>query len=234
MRHQTIPTDRTLCNRAEIVEEIIDNLRPWTRPESEVEANIQQAIESLQKRFRSTAPRASRSAIKKWAQEAGAAFAEAEESLRRVPPSVALFEEPPPPFEQMSPLAPSSEEAFRNELKRLRIVFERLARYPGGSHPNFDHAKWECGRCAFELVRNLSQRTPTGTTEGPFRTIASLLFQAISGKRQDLKRACDGVVGAEKKARERWTKAGWIQVAGGKWLPPPSGWPDGKDAPLPF
>jgi hypothetical protein len=42
----TIPIKAKPRDRDEIVEEIMVNLRPWTRPESEVEADIQQAIKS--------------------------------------------------------------------------------------------------------------------------------------------------------------------------------------------
>jgi hypothetical protein len=41
-------------------------------------------------------------------------------------------------------------------------------------------------------MENLSRRTITGTKDSAFRAIASLLYEAISGKRDaDLKRACD-------------------------------------------
>lgn len=37
MTHQTIPMDSTSCDRAEIVEEIMNNLHPLTRRKTEVE-----------------------------------------------------------------------------------------------------------------------------------------------------------------------------------------------------
>jgi hypothetical protein len=59
-------------------------------------------------------------------------------------------------------------ESFRAELKRMREV------------------------CSRALMENLSRRTITGTKDSAFRAIASLLYEAVTGKRDaDLKRACD-------------------------------------------
>jgi hypothetical protein len=45
------------------------------------------------------------------------------------------------------------------------------------------------------LMQGLSERKITGTEGGRFRTIANLLYEAISGLPDaDLKRACDSVL----------------------------------------
>src|SRR5260370_11983819 len=131
MRHQTIPIDRTSCDLAEIVEEIMDNLRPWTCPEPEVEAGIQQAIESLKTQIPDEERFSDQSGIRKSAQDIGAAIAkveaaiaEMEESLRRIHPAVQvfLFDMWPPP----DPSHKTTSDFYQNELRQQRISCERL------------------------------------------------------------------------------------------------------------
>src|SRR5437867_762414 len=81
MTHQTIPMVGTACDRAEIVEEIINNLHPLTRRKSEVEAGIQQAIDLIKRQVPSEAFLRDRNAIKNSAEEVGDAIAELERSL---------------------------------------------------------------------------------------------------------------------------------------------------------
>jgi len=189
MRHQTVPADTTSCDRAEIVEEIMNNLRPWTRSESEAEADIREAIKSLRK-LNSPIYDFNRSAIKKSAQEFGAALAEVDKSMQRIHPMVlrALFQCMGAP----GTTAPFVH--FLDELKRMRIESEQIARDPFGAHPNFDLVKNSCARSALGLMHKFSRRAPASTAESPFRTIYSLLYQAVSGKCLDLKRACDRVI----------------------------------------
>jgi hypothetical protein len=251
MRHQTIPMEGTSYDHVEIVEEIMDNLRPWTRPESDVEAGVQQAIKSIKEQVSREASLYNRSAIKSSAEEVGEAIADLEKSLQRIHPIVksALFpwepreEMPPEPWGSPNPRPPNPEPpdpwgAWVDELKQRRMECEQLARNPRGYHPNFGYAQRGCARHAFALMREFSKQAPTGTADGPFRTITSLLYQAVSEKRQDMKKACDLVLQADRKEQERrrlgeiaWAKAGFIKVDGG-WLPPPDGWPD-DDVPPP-
>lgn len=191
MTHQTVHTDITSCDRAEIAEEIMDNLRPWMRPESEVEADIQEAIKSLRK-LNSPIYDFNRSAIKKSAQE----------FVPRLPKLINHGDASIPwccACYSRGMSLPGTNKApfnhFLDELERMRIECERLARDPFvGVHPNFDLVKNSCARSALGLMRKFSQQAPTGTSEGPFRTISSLLYQAVSGERLDLKRACDAVL----------------------------------------
>jgi hypothetical protein len=212
MKHPTIPADRPSRDCAEIVEEIMDNLRPWTRPESEVQAGIQRAIEGLHELNPLEKNLFDQSAIKQSAKDFGAAIAEVENSLRRIHPTVAwrLFGTPPDLlFDQI--YERSVEDItrdhidrivhFHDELRRLRIECEELVRSPGGFHPNKDVAKGNAAWCALQLMRDFSKNTPSGTAEGPFRAISSLIYEAMSGNREaDLKRACDEV--------RRWERFG--------------------------
>jgi hypothetical protein len=81
---------------------------------------------------------------------------------------------------------------FGDELKRMREVCA-LAVHPGfGHHPNYDPLKRLCAMWAQGIMAALSRKKITGTKDNAFRAIASLLYEAISGKRDiDLKRACD-------------------------------------------
>jgi hypothetical protein len=83
-------------------------------------------------------------------------------------------------------------ESFRAELKRMREVCSRAINNGLGYHPNYDPTKRFCAQFARGLMENLSRRTITGTKDSAFRAIASLLYEAVTGKRDaDLKRACD-------------------------------------------
>jgi hypothetical protein len=83
-------------------------------------------------------------------------------------------------------------DSFATELKRLRKVCARATNPGFGYDSNYDRVKHFCAGFAQSLVRGLSGRPITGTQDGPFRAIASLLYEAASGQRNvDLKRACD-------------------------------------------
>jgi hypothetical protein len=151
--------DMTSDGRAEIVEEIMDNLRPWTRPESEVQAVIHQIIELLQSLIPAEASLFDRRAIKNSAQEFQAAIAEVERLLHDdmhggvrwllfadPPPSDDSFlwwilGEPPIPnesyvhrlrtgFHKHFALYVQRLRDFHDELRRLRIKSEQLVRSP--------------------------------------------------------------------------------------------------------
>jgi hypothetical protein len=60
--------------------------------------------------------------------------------------------------------------------------------------PAKDQIKDWCALTAWSLVWTLSDSEPTSTDNSPFRVIAGLLYQAITGKPdKDLRRACDTV-----------------------------------------
>jgi hypothetical protein len=82
--------------------------------------------------------------------------------------------------------------SFSNELNRLREVCARAINPGYGYDSNYDRIKHFCAAFAKGLVCALFRRPITGTMDGPFRAIASLLYEAVSGRRHaDLKRACD-------------------------------------------
>jgi hypothetical protein len=206
MRDQTIPTDVTSYDRAEIVEEIMDNLRPLTRRESEVQAGIQRALDALHELNPLEESLFDRSTIKQSAKDFEAAIAEVENSLRRVHPTVAwrLFGTQPDllfdqiyerPVEEITQAHIDRMVHFHDELTRLRIKCEELVHSPSGFHPNKDIAKGMPRGVPFSLCATSRRTPPNGTAEAPFRAISSLIYQALSENCEaDLKRACDEVI----------------------------------------
>jgi hypothetical protein len=205
---------------AKIVEEIVEHLRPWRRREAEVEADIHHEIGILRKFIPLQARLFDRSAIKKSALEFGAAIAEVEKCHIHGWVIWRLFGEPPPelhwdegedvyfyrdkrPFDEIEQAYFDRVAHFQNELKRLRVECEKMARNPGGAHSNADWGKSTCAKVAHMLILHLSKEKPTGSEDRPFRAIAGLLYQAISGEKADLERACDKVLALERGPRKK-------------------------------
>jgi hypothetical protein len=78
------------------------------------------------------------------------------------------------------------------ELTRLRKVCTILS---FGNHPNFDVAKHQSARSAYDVMEKCSDRKITGTENQAFRIITALLYEVVSGQQDaDLKRACDVIL----------------------------------------
>jgi len=86
-------------------------------------------------------------------------------------------------------------DSLAGELKRLRKVCADAINPGFGFHPNYDHVKYHCAWIAQVLIRELSGGKISGTKDGAFWTITSLLYEAVSGQKDAaLKRACDSVL----------------------------------------
>jgi hypothetical protein len=86
-------------------------------------------------------------------------------------------------------------QTFAAELKRMRKVCALAVDPDLGFHANYDHAKHLSSQSAHVLMKGMSEKKITGTEGGGFRTIASLLYEAISGLPDtDVKRSCDSVL----------------------------------------
>jgi hypothetical protein len=58
-----------------------------------------------------------------------------------------------------------------------------------------DALKYRCAAEAYYLMDLFSSKPPTGTFEGPFQTIAGVLYNAVTGcEPTDMKRSCDRVL----------------------------------------
>jgi hypothetical protein len=87
---------------------------------------------------------------------------------------------------------------MRWECQRMVLWNEPLKRRPG---PERDRAKDWCARSALGIMVALTRLPPTSSAAGPYRTIAGLLYKALTGHEADLKRACDRTLHHEGKVR---------------------------------
>jgi hypothetical protein len=84
---------------------------------------------------------------------------------------------------------------------QLAIIRRRCTRSPSvgpdfGHHHRFDlAAKW-CAEYGAELMQEVAPRAriSSSSPESLFRKIASLLYEAVTGRKGDLERACDQVI----------------------------------------
>jgi hypothetical protein len=191
----------------EIVEVIVDHLRPWKAPRSEVTARVSGELRLLHLLAPLEAKRPDRTQNRIHAQQLDGALHKVEALLTSAPHPLKLFLLNPLPtmteqgglMPRETPLVESIERAnreransFAAELKRLREVCARGVGSGFGYHPNYDPTKYFCAFWAYGLIKGYSDRPITGTTDGAFRVITSLLYEAVSGQPEaDLKRACD-------------------------------------------
>jgi hypothetical protein len=201
------PADAT--RRGEIVEEIVDWLRPWKNRMSgaEVTATVNQHLDLL-----ALAPRDAklmdRRLYRAHAKQLDGALHKVETLVASAPGALALALFDPATITEDSLLmwAPSSMDqikraywkhaiSFAGELKRLRKVCARAIDPGFGFHPNYEPVKTQCAWIAYYIMRELSNMKISGTKDGAFWTITSLLYEAVSGqKNAALKRACDSAL----------------------------------------
>jgi hypothetical protein len=189
--------------RNEIVEEVIDNLRPWKNHKNRdtVTTAVNQDLDRLlrivpfEKEFFD--PRAAR----KHAKKLDKAISKVETLVESCPGMLNgdLFDPTLPSRKIGNDLDPTpyktleeGVDAFFAELKRLRKVCALDYYRP---HPNYDPAKNRSAQSAYFLMREFSDGKITGTKDQAFRIITALLYEAISGQQgADLKRACDAAL----------------------------------------
>jgi hypothetical protein len=70
-------------------------------------------------------------------------------------------------------------------------------------HSNFDSAKVWSAHMAYALMKGFSTHKITGTEGGSFWNVASLVYEAVTGKpSRSMKRACDKVLAARRKGTD--------------------------------
>ena len=195
----------------EIVEEIVDNLRPWKGDKSvaAITAVVNDRLGVLLKLAPLQAELFDQARNRAHAKKLDDALSEVETLLASAPGALAwfLFDPLPRPTltedGELHQVRPSIEkieltyraDSFSAELKRLRNVCARAVDPGFATHPNYDHAKHLCAWQALGLMRELSDRKITGTKDSAFRVVTGLLYEAVSGQPDaDLKRACDSVL----------------------------------------
>jgi hypothetical protein len=189
--------------REEIIEEIVDNLRPWIISKAAVLKAVDGHIDLL---FKGNAERG------KWAR--GAECKKAAQGLNQALDALVgvvnglhpwasdpLFnyvamrladEDRPPP----------SVSEFLRHLRALREASTVLEHTTTPSK-KADLTKACCAGTAYRLICECSKNPPTGTPDAPLRTIATLLYEVLTGRQTDLKRACDDQLKRERAFREQ-------------------------------
>jgi hypothetical protein len=170
----------------EIAEEICDNLRPLQSRVGDLHFAVTQGIDLLNEVYPKLQPVSRMRLIRLKATKANNAAAALQAAIRELQD---VFEPAVLPLVQTQQL--------NEHLLTLRQTLA-LLKHCRGPHPRMDTLKWLCANVAYGLILEFSKRPPTGTSDGPFRTITALLYKAITGKDGDLKRACD--------AQLRWRK----------------------------
>ena len=196
----------------EIVEEIVDHLRPWKSHKSvaAITAAVNHELEVLLKLAPLQAKLFDRARNRAHAKKLDRALGEVEMLLASAPGALAWFLfDPLPPMtltedgelvvtqslENIELAYRARADSFFAELKRLREVCAHAVDPGFAAHPNYDHAKHLCAWHALGLMRELSDGKITGTKDSAFRAVTGLLYEAVSGQPDaDLKRACDSVL----------------------------------------
>jgi hypothetical protein len=187
----------TTIRRGEILEEIVDHLRPLKRRlsvadvthEANLSLDILVRMVPRNAEFHDLRTRAH-------AEQLDSALAKVEALLASAPNVLAYRLVPPVAFRTAKMQAVSERrqrwDFFVDEIERLHKGCAEFIDPKSRVHQNFDHAKHESARFALGLMAKLSDKKITGTADGAFRAITSLLYEAISGQQSaDLKRACD-------------------------------------------
>jgi hypothetical protein len=87
---------------------------------------------------------------------------------------------------------------IRDQLEALRGVCDE-ARKMSDNDPRIEYEKRDCAYLAFQSMNHYSTQEITGTSTGPFLSIASLLYEAVTGEQDaNMKRACDAVLKFER------------------------------------
>jgi hypothetical protein len=165
----------------ELVEVIVEQLFPWSKPEAAVRDEVREEVAQLSKRIEDDIHWPA-----KWqsAHEILPALTNLIDVLSALPADHLLFRM----------CGPGERHELLKRLHHLRQMhsgIEELKPPP----TNYDRSARRCAQAAVGLIFNVSRKKPTGTVEGPMRTVASILYKVVTGKRgMDLKRACDDVL----------------------------------------
>jgi hypothetical protein len=98
---------------------------------------------------------------------------------------------------------PISNGKFLHDLRVVRGASALLA-VTAKIRKRHDLTKRFCADVAYSVVREFSRKSPTTTAGGQFSSVASILYQACTGRPEaDLKRACDKKIKIMRQVRTR-------------------------------
>ena len=165
----------------DIVEEILDHLRPWKRREADVRAEVENRIALLVKIAAGVDQWPRGADVRRQAERARETLAQLRTELAREPlrsfidPHIAVLQ---------------SVEGLDRLDEILADV--KLIKFPD---PRSDPRQRICAEVADALIHELSTRRATGTADTALPAIASLLFKAVTGQSgRDMKRAVDSMI----------------------------------------
>jgi hypothetical protein len=94
---------------------------------------------------------------------------------------------------------------FFHTLENLKLA---SAEWPARFTPRHDQAKRICAELAIILMHDFSTKLPTsGTAKSPYRVIASLIFETVTGQHgADLRRPCETVLRSWRKQGQAFTQ----------------------------
>jgi hypothetical protein len=169
---------------ADIVEEILDNLWPLRGRRADIQSEVEKRIAMLIQ----MAPDVDR--MPRIGTEVREQAATARKTLGRL--RTELARAPLQSFIRPHISISQSVEC----LDRLDEILANT-RLIKGPDPRSKPMQWVCAESADALIYQFSRKPATGTAEGPLQTIATLLYEAVTGKckpNRDLKRAVDGMI----------------------------------------
>jgi hypothetical protein len=174
-------------------------------PQPETRATVLRAIKDsikFLKDWKKLLSREGQTSIANRARKIANLIAELEQEIEHLPTPLAeyLFTPLPArytviPVDEIRAAVTTDRAVLLQRLQQLRMDCERQEPPLHSSGPEPDREKVYCATLARNLMMKFSTRPITGSAESPYRQIASLLFEALSGNGEvDLKRACDRVL----------------------------------------
>jgi hypothetical protein len=167
----------------------LDPLRPEIN-KREIESRIRERIDLLQPSLNHMKAIPTFAATRATADRISKRLDALIEEITRLPKGTA-FE-----FWKIAGLFGFSRRASARAAHRLRAALTVL-RSREGLSDHVDRENLVCAAAAHEMIKEFSKRVPSGSDGGPLRTIAALLFEAVTGRRatdRQFKRACDNLL----------------------------------------
>ena len=192
---------------SKIVDAIVDELRPHQRPKKDVQEKVRGLFElllpeiaQLQRRLVGTPAEAM-----KHLTEVRETAAKLETLLLTMPNRVAWVGEMRPGLlgvkDETGLLVPAPTERPRQKIMDFVLDLERIqteakiAESFCGPSPLYEGNKLLSAKYAHLLITALSRNPPTNAPSGPLRTIASLIFELVTGAREaNLERHCKALL----------------------------------------